>query len=134
MPILYYESYLPTDNPSIVLTTIKSKCRAWLLPDDRYTVSLVGLRGGWRHARPKLFLRLWIQVSCARAGLILPTLNVEQIATYCRFLILSIPNKEMSRKSPFAIQKAIQGIDGESKSVKKLRFGDLLLETDSFAN
>ncbi|GFU65610.1 uncharacterized protein TNCV_635331 [Trichonephila clavipes] len=37
----------------------------------------------------------------------------------------------MSQKSPFAIQKAIQGISGELKSVKKLRSGDLLIETSS---
>ncbi|GFT94149.1 RNA-directed DNA polymerase from mobile element jockey [Trichonephila clavipes] len=37
----------------------------------------------------------------------------------------------MTRKSPFAIQKAIQGIGGDPKSVKKLRSGDLLLETVS---
>ncbi|GFT53894.1 hypothetical protein TNCV_2931271 [Trichonephila clavipes] len=35
----------------------------------------------------------------------------------------------MSHLSPFAIQKAIQGIGGEPKSVKKLRSGDLLIET-----
>ncbi|GFW95728.1 uncharacterized protein TNCV_19591 [Trichonephila clavipes] len=35
----------------------------------------------------------------------------------------------MTRKSPFAIQKAIQGIGGDPKSVKKLRSGDLLIET-----
>ncbi|GFV23825.1 uncharacterized protein TNCV_960191 [Trichonephila clavipes] len=29
--------------------------RAWFLPDDRHIASLVGLRGGWRHARMKLF-------------------------------------------------------------------------------
>ncbi|GFX65883.1 hypothetical protein TNCV_13041 [Trichonephila clavipes] len=27
------------------------------LPDDRHTASLVGLRGGWRHARTKLYTR-----------------------------------------------------------------------------
>ncbi|GFU18096.1 putative RNA-directed DNA polymerase from transposon BS [Trichonephila clavipes] len=37
----------------------------------------------------------------------------------------------MTRKSPFAIQKAIKGIGGDPKSVKKLRSGDLLLETVS---
>ncbi|GFX06661.1 uncharacterized protein TNCV_382571 [Trichonephila clavipes] len=31
-----------------------SKRRAWILPDDRYTASLVGLRGGLRHDRTKL--------------------------------------------------------------------------------
>ncbi|GFT78479.1 putative RNA-directed DNA polymerase from transposon BS [Trichonephila clavipes] len=35
------------------------------------------------------------------------------------------------KKSPFAIHKAIQGISGEPKSVKKLRSGDLLIETSS---
>ncbi|GFT45458.1 uncharacterized protein TNCV_349271 [Trichonephila clavipes] len=33
------------------------KRRAWSLPDDRRTASLVGLRGGWRHARMKLYKR-----------------------------------------------------------------------------
>ncbi|GFT90299.1 hypothetical protein TNCV_702031 [Trichonephila clavipes] len=36
----------------------------------------------------------------------------------------------MSRKSPFAIFKALQAI-GEPKSVKKMRSGDLLVETKS---
>ncbi|GFU81368.1 uncharacterized protein TNCV_1380361 [Trichonephila clavipes] len=31
------------------------KRRAWVLPDYRHTASLVGLRGGWRHARIKFF-------------------------------------------------------------------------------
>ncbi|GFV38967.1 uncharacterized protein TNCV_965331 [Trichonephila clavipes] len=31
------------------------KRRAWFLPDDRHTASLVGLRGGWRHTRMKIF-------------------------------------------------------------------------------
>ncbi|GFV28434.1 uncharacterized protein TNCV_3983851 [Trichonephila clavipes] len=33
------------------------KRRAWFLPDD--TASLVGLRGGWRHARTKMFARTY---------------------------------------------------------------------------
>ncbi|GFS88522.1 uncharacterized protein TNCV_1461541 [Trichonephila clavipes] len=37
----------------------------------------------------------------------------------------------MSRKSPFAIQNALKGIGGDPKSVKKLRSGDLLIETVS---
>ncbi|GFU18989.1 uncharacterized protein TNCV_2347651 [Trichonephila clavipes] len=35
------------------------KRRAWFLPDDRHTASLVGLRGGWRHARTKVFTRTY---------------------------------------------------------------------------
>ncbi|GFV87164.1 uncharacterized protein TNCV_5113821 [Trichonephila clavipes] len=37
----------------------------------------------------------------------------------------------MSRKSPFIIHKALIGIGGEPKSIKKLRSGDLLIETIS---
>ncbi|GFV53318.1 uncharacterized protein TNCV_1645501 [Trichonephila clavipes] len=37
----------------------------------------------------------------------------------------------MSIKSPFAIQKALIGIGGEPKSVKRLRSGDLLIEPTS---
>ncbi|GFU27641.1 uncharacterized protein TNCV_3825531 [Trichonephila clavipes] len=35
------------------------KRRAWYLPDDRHTASLVGLRGGWRHSRMKLCTRIY---------------------------------------------------------------------------
>ncbi|GFT15706.1 uncharacterized protein TNCV_4986141 [Trichonephila clavipes] len=62
-------------------------------------------------------------------GLVLLTLNIDTFSAHTRFVILSLPNYEMSRKSPFAIQKAIQGISGEPKSVKKLRSGDLLVKT-----
>ncbi|GFW52395.1 putative RNA-directed DNA polymerase from transposon BS [Trichonephila clavipes] len=37
----------------------------------------------------------------------------------------------MGKKSPFLIQKALVGIGGEPKSVKRLRSGDLLIETNS---
>ncbi|GFT62001.1 putative RNA-directed DNA polymerase from transposon BS [Trichonephila clavipes] len=37
----------------------------------------------------------------------------------------------MSTTSPFAIHKGLIGIGGEPKSVKKLRSGDLLIETSS---
>ncbi|GFV47275.1 uncharacterized protein TNCV_4829311 [Trichonephila clavipes] len=35
------------------------KRRAWYLPDDRHTASLVGLRGRWRHARMKFSTRIY---------------------------------------------------------------------------
>ncbi|GFV45655.1 uncharacterized protein TNCV_3323741 [Trichonephila clavipes] len=45
------------------------KRRAWFLPDDRHTASLVGLRGGWRHARMKFFFYAYGSKSCcARSG------------------------------------------------------------------
>ncbi|GFW75347.1 putative RNA-directed DNA polymerase from transposon BS [Trichonephila clavipes] len=66
---------------------------------------------------------------CPGKGLVLSNPNIDQISTNARFLLLSLPNNEMSSKSPFAIQKALVGIGGESKSVKRLRSGDLLIET-----
>ncbi|GFT26076.1 uncharacterized protein TNCV_2332591 [Trichonephila clavipes] len=108
------------------------KRRAWYLPDDRHTASLVGLRGGWRHSRMKnISLFMDPEILCPGKGLVLPNINIDTIATNSRFLILSLPNHEMSQKSPFAIQKALKGIGGDPKSVKKLRSGDLLIETVS---
>ncbi|GFV95731.1 uncharacterized protein TNCV_1727811 [Trichonephila clavipes] len=66
---------------------------------------------------------------CPGKGLVLPNLNIVQISTNTRFLLLSLPNNEMSSKSPFTIQKALVGIGCEPKSVKRLRSGDLLIET-----
>ncbi|GFW24223.1 RNA-directed DNA polymerase from mobile element jockey [Trichonephila clavipes] len=63
--------------------------------------------------------------------LVSPKFTVDEIAKHTRFLILSLPNNEMSRKSPFIIHKALIGIGGEPKSIKKLRSGDLLIETIS---
>ncbi|GFU50286.1 uncharacterized protein TNCV_301191 [Trichonephila clavipes] len=80
--------------------------------------------------RFSFFLHLWIQICRARVK-VLPTLNIDKNFEHVRFLILSLPNNEMSQKLPFAIQKAIQGISGEPKLVKKLRSGDLLIETSS---
>ncbi|GFX01535.1 hypothetical protein TNCV_3970381 [Trichonephila clavipes] len=69
---------------------------------------------------------------CPGKGLVLPNkLNVDQIATNARFLLIPLQNVELSKKSPFAIHKALIGIGGESKSVKRLRSGDLLIETQS---
>ncbi|GFU12747.1 uncharacterized protein TNCV_54801 [Trichonephila clavipes] len=83
----------------------------------------------------KLFYAfIWIQYCCARVkASYYPTLvlSIEDIAKHVRFLILSLPNKEMSRKSQFIIHKALIGIRGEPKSIKKLRSGDLLIETIS---
>ncbi|GFS52531.1 hypothetical protein TNCV_4851771 [Trichonephila clavipes] len=64
-------------------------------------------------------------------GLVLPTPNVDRISQHIRFLLLALPNNEMSNKSPFAVHKALIGIGGEPKSVKRLRSGDLLIETNS---
>ncbi|GFW46924.1 uncharacterized protein TNCV_2982801 [Trichonephila clavipes] len=53
------------------------KYRAWVLPDDWYTVFLVGLRGGWWvEIRPneEFYAYLWIQCCCARVkALFYPT-------------------------------------------------------------
>ncbi|GFV14906.1 uncharacterized protein TNCV_3642681 [Trichonephila clavipes] len=68
---------------------------------------------------------------CPGKGIVLSNLTIEDVANYARFLILSLPNNDMSRKSPFAIQKALKGIGGDPKGVKKLRSGNLLIETTS---
>ncbi|GFV32536.1 hypothetical protein TNCV_3953401 [Trichonephila clavipes] len=74
------------------------KCCARYLPDDRHSASLVGLRGGWRHARTKLYT-LSYGSNAAVPGLVLPNQNID--ANYSRFLILSLPNNEMSKPLPY---------------------------------
>ncbi|GFV45255.1 putative RNA-directed DNA polymerase from transposon BS [Trichonephila clavipes] len=107
------------------------KRRTCYLPDDRHPASLVGLRGGWRHARTKILrLRMDAMLLCPGKGLVLPKKpNVGKIATNVRFLLIPLRNVEISKTSPFAIHKALIGIGGEPKSVKRLRSGDLLIET-----
>ncbi|GFW61535.1 uncharacterized protein TNCV_347831 [Trichonephila clavipes] len=62
---------------------------------------------------------------------VLPARNIDTVSTHTRFLLLSLPNNEMPNKSPFAVHKALLGIGGELKTVKRLRSGDLLIETNS---
>ncbi|GFX16494.1 hypothetical protein TNCV_22651 [Trichonephila clavipes] len=69
--------------------------------------------------------------SCPGKDFALTNLNVDQVSVNTRFLIISLPNSEMTKISPFAVQKALIGIGGEPKSVKRLRSGDLLVETNS---
>ncbi|GFV94199.1 RNA-directed DNA polymerase from mobile element jockey [Trichonephila clavipes] len=64
-------------------------------------------------------------------GIMLSDRDVDKLSLHTRFLIISLTNNEMSKVSPFAIQKALIGIGGEPKSVKRLRSGDLLIETNS---
>ncbi|GFX84199.1 hypothetical protein TNCV_928101 [Trichonephila clavipes] len=66
--------------------------------------------------------------------LALPNLNVDKLSLNTRFLIISLPNSEMTKVSPFAIQKALIEIGGEPKSAKRLRSGDLLVETNCSSN
>ena len=49
-----------------------------------------------------------------------------------RFLMMTSEDdeKSLSRLSTFAIQKGIQGLVGEPKTIKRLRSGDLLIEVD----
>ena len=49
--------------------------------------------------------------------------------TWPRFLVIGSSSDEALKKlSPFAIQKGLEGLAGEPKSVKKLRSGSLLIE------
>ncbi|GFX37421.1 uncharacterized protein TNCV_3106731 [Trichonephila clavipes] len=79
------------------------------------------------------FLRVFMDpmLLCPGKGLVLPKTNIDQISTNPRYLLLALPNKEMSNKSTFAVHKALIGIGGEPKTVKRLRSGDLLIETNS---
>ncbi|GFS52809.1 uncharacterized protein TNCV_3122121 [Trichonephila clavipes] len=49
----------PRPDAVVLYSGCTGKRRAWCLPDDRHTASLVGLRGGWRHARTKMFTRTY---------------------------------------------------------------------------
>ncbi|GFW56245.1 vacuolar protein sorting-associated protein 8-like protein [Trichonephila clavipes] len=55
---------------------------------------------------------------CPGKGLVLPNLNFDDTATCVRFLLLSLPNNDMSKISPLAIHNALIRIGGEPKSVK----------------
>ncbi|GFT52187.1 uncharacterized protein TNCV_2530561 [Trichonephila clavipes] len=68
---------------------------------------------------------------CQGKGLVLPNLSIDETAQRVRFLLISLPNNALSIKSPFTLHKALKGIGGEPKSVKRLRSGDLLVETSS---
>ncbi|GFW46501.1 uncharacterized protein TNCV_4811881 [Trichonephila clavipes] len=108
------------------------KCRVWLLLVDWHTVSLVGLRGGWRHARMSIISVLMDpNKPCPGKGFVLPKTNVDEIAAKFRYLQISLTNYDMSKKSSFAVQKSLIGIGGETKFVKPLKSGDLLIEAIS---
>ncbi|GFU57397.1 putative RNA-directed DNA polymerase from transposon BS [Trichonephila clavipes] len=87
--------------------------------------------GGGTPERSCVLFLMDLMLLCPSKGLVLPNQNVDDIAKHSRFLILSLANNEMLKKSPFAIQKAFKGIGGDPKSVRKLRSGDLLIETES---
>ncbi|GFT22315.1 hypothetical protein TNCV_3273111 [Trichonephila clavipes] len=55
---------------------------------------------------------------CQGKGLVLLTLNIDTVSAHTRFLLISLPNNDMSKLSPFAIYKTLIGIGGEPKSIK----------------
>ncbi|XP_055941796.1 uncharacterized protein LOC129971847 [Argiope bruennichi] len=59
------------------------------------------------------------------------TSDTEPLSETASFIILSISDGKLSELSSFAVEKALKGIGGSPKSVKKLRSGDLLIETTS---
>ncbi|GFT89973.1 uncharacterized protein TNCV_4592751 [Trichonephila clavipes] len=64
----------PPDGVSLHSECTIGKRRAWYLPDDLHTASLVGLRGGWRHSRMKtISLFLDPEISCPGKALFYPT-------------------------------------------------------------
>ncbi|GFV50929.1 uncharacterized protein TNCV_2770151 [Trichonephila clavipes] len=85
---------------------------------------------GGRYLRVHMDPMLLCQGKCP----VLPTLNVDELSKNTRdtrVFLISLPNNDMLNKSPFALHKALLGIGGEPKSIKRLRSGDLLIETIS---
>ena len=55
--------------------------------------------------------------------------KVISLKAWPRFLVIGSPDDEtLKTLSPFAIQKGLQGLAGEPKTVKKLKNGSLLVE------
>ncbi|GFW99945.1 hypothetical protein TNCV_3079421 [Trichonephila clavipes] len=79
--------------------------------------------GGSTPERRCLRVLLDPNMQCPGKGLVLHNLTIDQIATHVRFLVISLENNEMSKKSQFAIHRAIIGIGSEPKSIKRLRSG-----------
>ncbi|GFX21784.1 uncharacterized protein TNCV_2310631 [Trichonephila clavipes] len=79
--------------------------------------------GGGTPERSCIRVHMDPMLLCPGKGLVLPTLNIDTVSTHTR--------NDMSKISPFAIHKTLIGIGGEPKSVKRLRSGDMLIETTS---
>ncbi|GBN26198.1 hypothetical protein AVEN_89762-1, partial [Araneus ventricosus] len=60
-----------------------------------------------------------------------PITNIDSLSQHVRFLILSLPDNGLLKFSPFAIEKTLKSIGGSPKTVKRLKSGDLLIETSS---
>ncbi|GFT45026.1 hypothetical protein TNCV_3790211 [Trichonephila clavipes] len=73
----------------------------WFLPDDRHTASVSGLCGGWRHARMKSSLRLWIKVGCTRLKNrpTVPLLNTTTSNSHTSAVPNAANNLKQSRKN-----------------------------------
>ena len=58
--------------------------------------------------------------------------TVQQVEDWPRFLIIHSTDDEnnLSKLSPFAVHKGIEGIAGIPKDIKRLRSGDFLLEVN----
>ncbi|GFW40972.1 RNA-directed DNA polymerase from mobile element jockey [Trichonephila clavipes] len=85
----------------------------------------VALYSGCTPGKPCLVFTSWIRVlmdpnlQCPGKGLVLPNSDIDAIAARTRYLILSLQNNELNTKSPFAINKALIGIDGQKNYFKK---------------
>ncbi|GFX06102.1 hypothetical protein TNCV_446771 [Trichonephila clavipes] len=92
-----------------------------------------GLFGGWRNARMNInFFSYGSKYAVSGyKSLVLPNLDIGNTATHSPFLILFLPNNEMTQKSPFSVQNALTEIGGNPKPVSKLHFGDLLIVATS---
>ncbi|GFV06203.1 hypothetical protein TNCV_733091 [Trichonephila clavipes] len=88
---------------------IRGKRRAWCLPDDRHTASLLTPWCSEACQNEADFAQIWIQCCCVRVKAdcyVLPIFDL--IDTY----------NEWTRKSPLQYPKAMEGIGDNAKSVE----------------
>ncbi|GBM22412.1 Transmembrane protein 87A [Araneus ventricosus] len=101
------------------------------IPRDGNCLSLVGLHGGRCCWDPNRNLHCMGSKKKSRQDSASST-ELDRVARYVRFLIISSCDKEKGLcLSSFAVQKELKSIGDDPKTVKKLKSGDLLIETFS---
>ncbi|GBN56575.1 hypothetical protein AVEN_93060-1 [Araneus ventricosus] len=101
------------------------------MPRAGNCLSLVGLHGGRCCRDPNFNLHCMGSKKKSRQDSASST-ELDRVARYVRFLIISACDKEKGLcLSPFAVQKELKSIGDDPKTVKKLKSGDLLIETFS---
>ncbi|GFT19141.1 uncharacterized protein TNCV_302771 [Trichonephila clavipes] len=94
------------DAVSLYSRCTSGKRRAWFCQmTGTLALLLDSVVGGCTPQRSCVRVHMDPMLQCPEKGLVLLNQNIDDIAKHSRFLILSLPNNEMSKKSPFAISK-----------------------------